>query len=429
MTGSGTNRRSAAGRACALLAMACLAAAAAAQEPSPADGAEAARQPTAAPAALAPAPAGSAWTFLWRDSFRLNSPDGAVQLRFGGRVQSDWAAISGDDRLEAALGELEGGAEFRRARVFFEGLFDQRLEFKAEYDFAGGDAAFKDVYLGLVGLPVVGGVRVGHLKEPWSLEEQTSSKYLTFLERALPVEAFSPSRNTGFMVHDGGARLRWAAGAFKEADDFGDAPETEEWAWTGRVTGLPWVADGAHLLHLGAAASWRDPVDDSVRFRSRPESHLAPRFVDTGALAADGVVLLGLEAALVHGPFSVQGEWSRASVDRPGAADADLDGAYLFASWFLTGESRPYAADDGAFGRLRPARPLGGGPGAWEVAARWSTVDLTDAGPAGGELTDLTLALNWYPTSYLRWMLDVGRADRDGVGEADVVQMRFQIDF
>ncbi|HEX6202466.1 MAG TPA: porin, partial [Thermoanaerobaculia bacterium] len=357
--------------------------------------------PEPAPAAAAPAAEADRWTFLWKDSFRLTSPDGAFRLQFGGRIQSDWAAISGDDALEAAVGDLEGGTEFRRARVFFSGLLYDRVEFKTEYDFAGGDPEFKDVYLGMVGLPLVGGARVGHMKEPWSLEEQTSSKYLTFLERSLPVEAFSPSRNTGFLVHDERDRLTWAVGAFQDADDFGDAPQTDAWAFTGRLTALPWTPDATHYLHLGAAASRRDPRDDRARFRSRPESHLAPRFVDTGELVTDGVTLLGLEAAWVHGPFSLQGEWTQAAVDRSGgAADADFAGYYVFGSWFLTGESRPY--DDGAIGRLKPARPFGDGTGAWELAARWSSLDLTDSGIPGGELDDLTLGLNWYPYSNVR---------------------------
>lgn len=418
------NRATTLGLTLAALAIGAAASAQPAEPPTTADPAAAPQEPTAP--ATTPAP-DDRWTFRWRDTFRLDSPDGDVRLRFGGRVQSDWAEISGDDGLEVALGGLDGGAEFRRADLYFEGLLHERIEFKAQYDFAGGAAELKDVYLGLVELPVVGGVRVGHFKEPWSLEEQTSSKYVTFLERALPVEAFSPSRNVGFMAHRDFERLTWAAGAFKEADDFGDAPETDEWAWTARVTGVPWTAGEDRLLHLGAAASLRDPAGGEARFRSRPESHLAPRFVDTGALSSDGVTLTGAEAALVLGPLSLQGEWSRAAVDRPGAAGADLDGFYAFASWFPTGESRPY--DGGSFGRVRPRRPWGEGAGAWEVAARWSSVDLDERAITGGRLDDLTVGLNWYPYANVRWMLNYVRADRDGAGAADVVQMRFQVDF
>ena len=379
-----------------------------------------------------------AWHFRWSNGFKLTSPDGALDFKFGGRLQNDWAFYSADDALEAAVGPFEEGTEFRRARLFFEGELYDRVEFKAQYDFAGGDTEIKDAYLGLVNLPVVGGLRVGHFKEPFSLEEQTSSKYLTFMERALPVEAFSPSRNTGFMLHRGEERYTWAVGAFRDTDGFGDAVDRDEVNLTGRVTALPWYADGGRrLLHVGISASEREPTEDALRFRSRPESHLAPRVVDTGAFGADGLTLVDLEAALVHGPFSAQGEYVRAAADAlpgasapGGASDPDFGSFYVYGSWFLTGEHRPYKTSAGAFDRLKPERPwTDGGLGAWEVAVRYSSLDLDDAGFAGGEVDDVTLGLNWYPFANVRWMLNYVLSDRDDVGEVDAVQMRFAVDF
>ena len=369
------------------------------------------------------------WEMTWNNGFRLNGPDGDVQLKFGGRIQNDWAWYSADDELEAAAGELEDGTEFRRARLFFEGELYERVEFKAQYDFAGGDPEFKDVYLGLIGLPAVGGLRVGHFKEPYSLEEQTSSKYLTFLERSLANEAFSPSRNSGFMLHRGEERYTWALGLFRDTDDFGDAVERDEVNLTGRVTGLPWYAeDGRSLVHLGLSVSEREPTDDTLRFRSRPESHLAPRVVDTGSFDADGLTVVDVEAAVVQGPLSVQGEYFQAAVDALAGDDPDFDSFYVLGSWFLTGEHRPY--DGGAFGRVKPANPWrDGGLGAWEIALRYSTLDLTDGGIEGGEVDDVTFGLNWYPFANVRWMANYVLSDVDGVGEMDAFQMRFQVDF
>jgi phosphate-selective porin OprO/OprP len=375
-----------------------------------------------------PKPA-SDWKLSWSNGFKLENPSSDIALKFGGRIQNDWAWYSADDDLEAEVGAFEEGTEFRRARLFFEGELYDRVEFKAQYDFAGGDPELKDVYLGLINLPGVGGLRVGHYKEPFSLEEQTSSKYLTFLERALPIEAFSPSRNSGFMLHDGGDRYTWAVGLFRDTDDFGDAVERDEVSFTGRVTGVPWTnEDGSRLLHLGLSASQREPTDDSLRFRSRPESHLAPRVVDTGAFGAAGLTLLDAEAALVYGPFSAQGEWVQASVDRPVDPSVDVDGFYVFGSWFLTGEHRPY--DGGSFGRVKPASPWkDGGYGAWEIALRYSTLDLSDGAVTGGEVDDVTFGVNWYPFANVRWMANYVMSDRDGVGSVDAFQMRFQIDF
>ena len=93
-------------------------------------------------------------------------------------------------------------------------------------DFAqAGDAPkFKDVWVAITDLPIVGNFRIGHFKEPFSLEEQISSRYTTFMERGLP-NAFTPGRSVGVAVYDWSAneRVTWAVGAFRtDADDFGD---------------------------------------------------------------------------------------------------------------------------------------------------------------------------------------------------------------
>lgn len=374
-------------------------------------------------------PTSDAWKFEWRDSFRLTSPDGRTSLRFGGRLQNDWAFFANSDELASRFGRLTDGTELRRARLFFSGELYGRVVFKAQYDFAGGKAAAKDVYVGLAHLPVVGSVRIGHQKEPFSLEDQTSSKYITFLEKALPIEAFSPSRNNGLLLGEGRRRVTWKVGVFKETDDFGKGMGGE-WNVSARLTGLPLYRDGGrHLLHLGLSVSDRHPVDDEVRFRSRPEAHLAERLADTGPIAADGLTLLDLEGAFVDGPFSLQGESIHASVRSPDGSDPQLASFYLYGSYFLTGEHRRYRTSTGAFDRTRPSRDLGSGPGAWEVAVRYSSLDLTDAGVEGGRLDDWTAAVNWYLYSNVRAMLDYVSTKLRGSGSADIVEMRFQVDF
>ena len=92
---------------------------------------------------------------------------------------------------------------------------------------AGGDADFKDVYMQLKNVPYIGNIKVGHFKEPFSMEELTSSKYITFLERALP-NAFAPSRNTGIQLHDTllDGRMTYAVGIFKDVNSYGDGHPT-----------------------------------------------------------------------------------------------------------------------------------------------------------------------------------------------------------
>jgi len=384
---------------------------------------------------------GGDFKVYWKDGLRIDMPSQDVELKIGGRIMNDWGFFSGDSDIEDEVGDLEDGAEFRRARLYISGTILKDYLFKAQYDFAGGDADFKDVYLGVQNVPYAGTLLVGHHKEPFSLEESTSSKYTTFMERALP-NAFAPGRNTGFKFSNAlgekkAERLTYAAGIYREVDDTGDSDAEGSWGVTGRITGLPYYADkGRQLLHLGTGYSYRQyDEEDALRYRERPESHLLPRFVDTGSLDAEAANLLNFEAATVLGPFSLQGEYAWSFVDSRSGSDNSFQGGYVEASYFLTGEHRPYSTSSGAFSRVKPKQHFLGkdkGPGAWQVAARYSYLDLTDDEVEGGELENITLGLNWHLTSTIRVMfnyilMDLDLEDTDGTAQA--FQSRFQIDF
>jgi len=356
--------------------------------------------------------------------------DEAIEFKTGGRIMNDWAWFDADPTLEAAVGPFDDGTEFRRARLYVAGTIHDNVGFKAQYDFAGGDADFKDVWASYKDFPLAP-VKIGHFKEPFSLEELTSSKYITFMERALPVEAFAPSRNTGigFGSSELDDQLTWSVGVFRDTDDFGGG-EDSDYNFTARVTGVPWAEeDQERMLHIGGSISYKNT--DMVQYRSRPEAHLAPRVVDTKEFAADNVVLCGLESALLLGPVSLQGEYMLAQVDADIGSDPDFSGYYGAVSWFLTGETRAYKASKGVFSRVSPAANAGadGGSGAWELAARYSSLDLSDGAIAAGEVDDVTLAVNWYVNPHARVMFNYVNSDTDGVGEVDVFETRFQVDF
>jgi phosphate-selective porin OprO and OprP len=369
----------------------------------------------------------------WKDGLRLESADKSFEVQIGGRIHNDWTFMEGDEALSTRFGEFEDGTQFRRARLSLSGLMHRKVEFKAQFDFATGNAVFRDVYGGIRQLPGVGNLRFGQFKEPFGLEEQTSSNFITFVERSL-TNAFVPSRHTGVMIHDREAneRISWAIGVFRDTNDFGISTGDENYALTGRVTALPWSnPSGEGLVHLGLAYSRRNTAA-SFRFRERPETHLAPRLVDTGVFPAEALNLIGAEAALVAGPASLQGELVRADADPAAGPNTSFHGFYLMGSFFLTGEHRSYRAEEGAFGRVRPKRAFlseAGGAGAWEVAIRISEIDLTDGVISGGELRDWTLGLNWYLNPNSRIMWNYVRADLRTVGTADAFQMRFQVDF
>jgi phosphate-selective porin OprO and OprP len=369
---------------------------------------------------------------FWKEGLRFETPDKDFALKLGGRIMVDGTWVSEDDGIKTMIGEQEDGVEFRRARMYMEGLIYGNVQYKLQLDFAGGDADLKDAFVALPDFPF-GRLKLGHFKEPFGLEELTSSKYITFLERVL--SSADPARNTGIMLHDSicDEHMTWAAGVFRTTDDNGMLEDDDGTAVTGRVTGLPVYEDsGASLVHLGVAYSHRDAAHNLLRLRSRPEAHMVDYFMNTGFMPSDDADLVDLEFAWVCGPFSLQAEYFFIDINRRGGASpVDFDGYYGQASYFLTGEHRRYKKSAGAFTRIKPKRNYGhgGGMGAWEVAARYSDIELNDRDITGGAVDNTTLGLNWYLNPNTRIMWNYIHSDKHRVGNADIFLMRAQIDF
>ncbi|MBC2763924.1 MAG: porin [ANME-2 cluster archaeon] len=357
--------------------------------------------------------------------------DGNFSFKLGGRVFVD-AAYYDEDKN--ALGD---GTELRKARIDTKGIIFGDWDYQFEIDFADGDADISDAYIRYNAFFPTR-ITVGQFKEPFSLEELTSSKFITFMERALPNE-FAPDRNIGIGIHTHGEVWTAAAGVFgEEFDDDADDEGDEGWGVTGRLTYSPVHLD-TRALHLGAAASYRIPDDEKkVKFDARPESHVTDiKYVDTDKIKnMDSLIKYGLEASGVLGPFSLQGEYIYTNIGRDnGSEDVDFDGWYVYGSWFLTGESRHYKFKKGAFGRVTPMSKLG----ALELATRYSTIDLNDGPITGGEGKNITFGFNYYFNPYIRLMLNYIIVDNDEDADADgdvmgnddprIVQARLQVDF
>ncbi|HMP72448.1 MAG TPA: porin [Kiritimatiellia bacterium] len=370
----------------------------------------------------------------WRDGITFASDDKAFQLRLGGRVQNDWAFyLDADEALEDQVGQLEDGIEFRRIWLELGGTIYENTEYMVTLDFAGGRTGVRNMFLGFRNVPYLGGIRIGHQLEPFSLESITPNKYLTFIERGLP-SAFYPFYNTGIRVSRTLAdrRMTLSYGLFRETDDTGKIVSDSGYNATARLTGLPLASDdGRRLVHLGFSASRKGTPDGETTFRARPENRQAPFFAGVTNLPADKVLLAGLEFAAVLGSFSAQAEWYMASPDTEGN-DPEFSGYYAQVSYFLTGEHRPYNRAGGSFDRVRPAsnfRGKDGGCGAWEIAFRVSGIDFNDGDIDGGEVLNLTAAVNWYINPNLKIAVNYIHSDLKEVGEAHTLLTRFQFDF
>ena len=103
----------------------------------------------------------------------------------------------------------------------------------------------------------------------------------------------------------------------------------------------------------------------------------------------------------------------------PGLPDVRFQGGYAEAGYILTGETRKYNPGSASYGGVNPTNPFsleGGGWGAWEIAGRYSTMDLNNQigsinGVAGGRQNVYALALNWYVNRNVRFMFDYLHGD------------------
>ena len=391
------------------------------------------------------------WHYYWRDGFHIESAKKNLKIRFNGRVLLDGGYIGADNELKRAFPDLEGrNIQFRDLRATMFGSLYDWMEFKFAMDFAMV-RDIKDVWIRFTKIPYIGPITLGHMKESFSLERLTGLGNLTFMERALPTEAFAPGRNVGIshQITMLNQQMTWALGAFINTGSFSDVgdsldeiSEANGWNITTRVTGLPWYEDsGEKLLHLGLSYThqFRNINDCESQVRRRPESRLTNvRLVDTGKFATRGMDRINPEVAIVSGPLSFQGEYFHLFADSDVADDPRFWGFYLYGSYFITGEHRNYDRSKGVFSRIKPNRDFfEGGWGALELGLRFSYIDLNGGNIRGGREHDLTAGLNWYLNEKTKFMFNYIRArakDRESPpriedGIADILQVRFQIIF
>jgi len=332
---------------------------------------------------------------------------------------------------------------FRRIRLEAAGDVPDLMFWRIQVDFNEPETPqIKDVYLGF-DLPYDESLIIGHQKLPLGLDALYSSRFTTFMERPLVEDAFvTDYRRLGAMFYGYTDNLmfNWRYGVFSVEDIqrtgsyVGDSLQLGGY---GRLAATPWydeTSDGRGYLHLGIAGSVVRPDGDVTdadsdtnvaRFAARPEARTSSRWVDTGYIdGAQWYEQFALESVLNIGAVQFSGEFMATAVQRDSTTigtgpDAFFHGAFVQASYFLTGEYVPWDRESGTIDRIHPLENFflvdrctggtGSGWGAWQVAARTDYVDLTDADIRGGIEQNLTLALNWWWNPYARLQFDVTR--------------------
>ena len=356
--------------------------------------------------------------------------------------------------------KLDSGENVRRARIGLAGKFFNDWNFALVYDFGGSSDGFggaaagslagggvsgvENAYLSYTGLKPFGGrmaVEAGIMDLPYTMDEATSSNDIMFMERASPgvvatniaagdFRSAAGARWFNDQLWIGGYATGPSTGAIHSASSAAPAGTGEQYGAVARVAGNP-ISGKDYSVHVGVDAQWliqppRNLIANTqtLTLSDRPELRLDPTtLVSTGAIAnVSGAQVYSVEAAATYGPFIVQGEYFWYNVDRTantsvplvGASSLKFQGGYAQAGYVLTGEGRTYNAGNAAYNGVKPAHPFsldGGGWGAWEIAGRFSTIDLNDQlasanGVAGGRQNVYTLALNWYVNGNVRFMLD-----------------------
>jgi phosphate-selective porin OprO and OprP len=393
---------------------------------------------------------------------------------------------------------LDDGVNLRRARIGVIGKFWGDWNYALIYDFGGSSDGFastasvggvpvgflpggalsgvENAYLSYTGIKPFGGtlaIEGGIMDLPITLDEASSSNDIPFMERAAAgvVSRFATddfraafgARWFNDVFWAGGYVTGPTTGAIHSASSVNPNGSTEQLGAAARVAGQV-VSGKDYSLHLGADAQFllKPPHNlvtqaQTLTFSERGELRIDPTtLISTGAIAnVSGAQVYSVEAAATYGPLFFQGEYFWFNVDRNaatglppfGAPSLKFEGGYAEAAYVLTGETRLYNPAAASYGGIVPANPFsltGGGWGAWEIAGRYSTIDLNDrlgtaTGIPGGRQTIYTAGLNWYVNRNVRFLFDylhgniAKQVTPTNIGDAgakfDAFAMRTQVAF
>ncbi len=382
----------------------------------------------------------------WKDGFQLKSGDGNFSAHLGGRILLQSRHFIGETRASDTF-------LVREARIQADGTFYKDYEYKVEGDFGRGTVQLQDGYVGWKRHPEYS-LRIGQMKEPFSLETLNSSRFMSFVERS-PMSLLAPGRDIGLLLHGKAweERLEYGLGVFNgngrnvasDANDDKDvvarlvvkpfAPSEDPWTKGIRVGGA--ITYGSEKQAFGSLAA--------------PDSGTTFLTMTSGVRSRQDRRRLNVEGAWLVGPVKLQGEatWMDLELHRfaSGLPDNKVEGDAEFGSYYVEGLC-VLTGEDAVLDRRKPKRNLlsDGGIGQVEVALRfsqfWTDEDLFDEGFATeSRSTDgydnWTAGVNWWLNPYTRVSLnyfhnefwDDVLINGKSEGDEDGLVTRFQIDF
>ena len=343
------------------------------------------------------------------------------RIWFDVRVQTDGAMFWGEPEGADPIGD---GVSIRRARLAIKGQLRRDWYGELDMDLANGVLELKDAYMRYDGLRNFE-FQVGNFKENFSMQRNTTSRYLQFIERPMAT-AFAPSRHIGVQAKFNIPVIWAAAGLFfqpvEDAEvranvednnkDFGRGPGH---SLTGKVVVRPLYKMKDASLHIGLAASYRTPKADmspskwgAVRISSRNATNInRKKYLDTGNISDVNFEMMmtaelaghwkGLrwEAAYLADNVHINGK-------AKGASTKHFYGIYAQAGYLLFGGRQHYDAGGAKYTRITPGRSWGD----VELCARFDRLDLDSQGVYGGAANAWTAGLNYYVNPNIKMMLN-----------------------
>jgi phosphate-selective porin OprO and OprP len=370
---------------------------------------------------------------------RIGSSSG-WSIKPRGRLQYDIGDVSAPAGTTApGLGSVD---EVRRARLGVEGTAPGGFSYVFEMEFSEAVDEITDATISWRASDRLT-LTAGQHNNFQSLDELTSSRFISLLERAAFTDAFGFERRLGLSATLTSGPITAQLGVFH--DNLLDVDEGDDMvSIDGRIAYAPRL--GETQLHFAGSAHWRDNGDlvargTTTRYRQRPFIHASDaRFLATPALAVDRETSFGLEAAAIRGPFHAVAEAHWLNADRAAGADPTFFGGYVELGWFLTGETRGYRGARWDRTRVRRGGAIEeGGFGGIQLTVRYDYLDLNSGGITGGTQNGLQLGLTWIPTDYVRFLVNYAHLSYENAAipaaggrrdyGVDVVGVRAQLDF
>ncbi|MDB5457231.1 MAG: phosphate-selective porin [Caulobacter sp.] len=379
----------------------------------------------------------------------IASGDGAFTATLHGVMQLDAAQYYQDKGLPAVIGngrDLNNGTNFRRARLGVDGKLFKVFDYNVLLDFGGsgtdGAGTLHELWLQYNYAPFK--VRVGAFAPNVGLEDAASTNGSLFPERPSGSEAARSlaAADKRIAAQFQAAGERWLLSAAVTGAKTTDGQTfDEQLGYTFRAAATP-LKGYDWLIHTGVNASLiATPAQTAavtgaypITVQDRPELRVdGNQLVTSGAIDSAGARHWGLELAAQKKNLLIQGEYFDIALDRRNAAagvsDPKFTGWYVEGGWVLTGEARKYNASNFAFDAPaidKPFNPKAGTWGAWELAARYSVLDLNHHETAtlaadrvrGGEQTIVSAGVNWFPNSTVKFSLDYLDVDIDRLDPA-----------